>query len=109
MTYSEFRDAAWKDAPPLRKRIVGRVVFDGLVDAAVSQWDCCRVDARELLGRVRATHEKASGMTQQEYGFIWIFLLSAAASALIQWLIKRWLDRHFTADDVEAWRAEMTR
>lgn len=114
MTLQEMRDAAWKAAPVLRKRMVGRETFDELVDAAVANWDgdyMATVDrakyAGELLGRVKVTHEKASGMTQQEYGFIWVFLLVTVASAVIQWLVKRWLDRNFDSDDVQRWKAEM--
>lgn len=118
MTYAEFQQAAWSAAPPIRKRVVGRETFNELLDAAVRSWsaglmDGCLTDdhrqqyARDLLERVRSRHQVMSGQGEQEYGFIWVFLLSAVASALIQWLIKRWLDRHFTADMLQAWHQEM--
>ena len=118
MTYADFEQAAWEAAPPLRKRVVGRQTFNELLQVAVQNWagdyvNACVDDrqrqqyARELLERVRYGHMKAIGANQQEYGFIWVFLLSAVASALIQWLVQRWLDRHFTREMLQAWHVEV--
>lgn len=118
MTYAELQDAAWHDAPPIRKRVIGRQTFNELVAVTVRNWSpnsvaACSDDrllhqyARKLLEQVRAGHQEMTGQTQQEYGFIWVFLLCAVASAVIQWLIKRWLDNHFSEADLQAWQGEM--
>lgn len=117
VTYEDFEQQAWDAAPPIRKRVVGRKTFGELLRAAVASWsgdyvNACTCDTQrrqyavDLLEFVKIRHQAATGATQAEYGFIWVFLLSAAASALIQWLIQRWLDRHFTAEDIAAWRQE---
>lgn len=118
MTYAELESAAWNDAPPIRKRMAGRETFNELLAVAVRNWSpqsvaACADDrlrhqyARELLDQVRAGHQQMTGQSQQEYGFIWVFLLCAIASAVIQWLIKRWLDNHFSESDLQAWQQEM--
>lgn len=118
MTYAEFEQAAWDAAPTIRKRVAGRQTFNELLAATVQSWSpeaaaACQDDdgrrrfARELLERVRNRHQAMTGHTQQEYGFIWMFLLAAVASAVIQWLIKRWLDNHFPAEQVAAWQQEL--
>jgi len=117
MTYAEFEQAAWDAMPPIRKRVAGRHTFNELLRVATYNWcpdyvSACRTDeqrqvyARQLLEQVRHGHQTMTGATQQEYGFIWVFLLSAVASALIQWLVQRWLDNHFNRADLEAWSRE---
>ena len=118
MTLDELKADAWRSLPPIRKRLAGRLICDELVAEAVRNWsgdyiaschdDAQRVDyAKQLLEQVRHSHELRAGMTQPEYGFIWVFLLTAVASALIQWLIKRWLDNHFDAEQMQAWQREL--
>jgi len=118
MTLAELKNEAWKALPPIRKRLAGRVVCDELVTEAVRNWSSdyiasCHDEmhrrdyARLLLNQVRVSHEPRSGINQQEYGFIWVFLLMAVASAVIQWLVKRWLDRHFDAGQMQAWQQEL--
>ena len=118
MTLDELKADAWDALPPIRKRLAGRLVCDELVTEAVRNWSsdyvaAChdnvqRADyARQLLGQVRQSHELRAGMTQPEYGFIWMFLLMAVASSVIQWLVKRWLDRHVTREQMDAWQREL--
>lgn len=118
MTYAEFEQAGWESMPPIRRRVCGRERFNELLALTIRNWspdyiDACHDDvhrrryARELLDRVRHDHQQITGMGQQEYGFIWVFLLCAVASAVIQWLVKRWLDNHFNRDMLQAWQREV--
>lgn len=118
MTLSELKAEAWRAMPAIRKRLVGRETCDELVAEAVRHWSCdfvaaCHDEtqrqdyARRLLDQVRITHELRSGINQQEYGFIWMFLLMAVASSVIQWLVKRWLDNHVTREQMDAWQQEL--
>jgi len=118
MTLDELKADAWASLPPIRKRLAGRAICDELVTEAVRNWSgdyiaACHGEtqrndyARQLLEQVRKSHELRAGMTQPEYGFIWVFLLTAVASAVIQWLIKRWLDNHFDAEQMQAWQREV--
>ena len=118
MTLDQLKAQAWKALPPIRKRLAGRMTCDELVAEAVRNWSsdyvaACQDDvqrrdyARQLLERVRQSYEIRSGIREQDYGFVWMFLLMAVASAVIQWLVQRWLDRHFTAEQMQAWQQEL--
>lgn len=118
MTLADLQADAWHDLPPVRKRLAGRQLVGELVVEVVRNWSCgyaaaCHDDAhrqdyaRRLLAQVRESHETRAGMTQPEYGFIWIFLLTTVASAVIQWMIKRWLDNHVSAEQMDAWQSEL--
>lgn len=118
MTLNELKAAAWYALPPIRKRVAGRAVVSDLVAVCVMHWEpeylaACqdndqrRVYERALLEAVRRAYQPISGHEPQEYGFIWIFLLSAVASALIQWLVKRWLDNHFNREQMAKWKREL--
>lgn len=118
MTLSELNAAAWDALPPIRKRVAGRSVVNDLVALCVMHWEpeylaACqdndqrRVYERALLEAVRRAYQPISGHEPQEYGFIWIFLLSAVASALIQWLVKKWLDNHFDRQQIVNLKREL--
>lgn len=118
MTLNDLRTEAWKALPPIRKRLVGRTTVDDLVTIAVHNWEgeylaACvdntqrRVYSAALLQAVKRAHQPVSGHDPQEYGFIWMFLLSAIASAVIEWLVKWWLDRRANRDLMAQWKREM--
>lgn len=119
MTLDELKDAAWAALPPIRKRVAGRNVVDDLVSLCVMNWEpeylaACQdndqrnVYERALLQAVKRGYQPISGHEPQEYGFIWVFLLAALASAVIQWLVKRWLDNHFPNEQMAQWKRELT-
>lgn len=118
MTLDDLREEAWKALPPIRKRLVGRETVNELVTIAVHNWEgdylaACADNAQRqvyvsaLLQAVKRAHQPVSGHEPQEYGFIWVFLLSAVASALIQWLVKWWLDRNFNRECMAQWKREL--
>jgi hypothetical protein len=118
MTLDELKADAWASLPPIRKRLAGRAVCDELVTEAVRNWSgdylaACKDEAhlqdyvRQLVNMVRVSHQPRSGISTQEYGFVWMFLLMAVASAVVQWLVKRWLDNHFDAEQMQAWQREV--
>jgi hypothetical protein len=118
MTLDELKAEAWKSLPPIRKRLAGRIACDELVVEAVRNWSsdfvaAChdethrREYAQQLVNMMRVSHQPRSGISQQEYGFIWMFLLMAVASAVVQWLVQRWLDNNVTREQMDAWQREV--
>lgn len=118
MTYADLEAQAWAALPPIRKRLAGRGAVNDLLRVAVRNWSgeylaTCRDDrhrqqyARDLLGRVQQGYASASGIAPGEYGFVWVFILQAVASALIQWLVAWWLERHANRVLIEGWQQEM--
>jgi hypothetical protein len=97
------QDYVWRRIG-VRKFIAGRDRVDELVEASIANWDSAAVDSvanmKELevviqgmvLG-VKRTHEMLGRQSgKEEYGFIWIILLQALASAVVQILIKWWFE-----------------
>lgn len=118
MTLDDLRDEVWQSMPPVRKRLVGRETVNELVTIAVYNWEgdylaACADNAQRqvyvsaLLQAVKRAHQPVSGYETQEYGFIWMFLLSAVASAVIQYLVKWWLDRNLNRECMAQWKREM--
>jgi hypothetical protein len=119
MTYADLQSEVWRAMPPLRKRIAGREVVDDFVTLAVQNWsgeylEACadnrqrNVYAAALLGQLKRGHQAVSGAEPTEYGFLWVFLLQAVAAAVIEWLIKWWLDRRANRVLLAGWQQEMT-
>ncbi len=99
MTLKQIQDSCWNDLPPLRKRMAGRAAVDDIVSAAISNWNS---EALAAYGVERYSNELSARVGrygEATYGFIWVFILQAVASAVIQWLIKRWLENHSSIDE----------
>lgn len=120
MTFAELQEQCWQSLPPLRKRLVGRDTVNDFVSLAIQNWQgeylaaCQDNDERgvyvhAMLGNVKRMHQAASPYESTEYGFIWIFFLQAVAVAVIQWLVKWWLDRNANRVLIEGWREELTK
>jgi hypothetical protein len=118
MTLQTMQEIAWQSLPPIRKRMVGRATVNDLVVCAIHNWEgeylaaCAdnnqrQVYARGLLQAVKRAHQPISGYEAQEYGFIWVFLLQAVATALIQWLVEWWLKSHANRVLIEGWKREL--
>lgn len=102
MTFSDLEAECWDALPPIRKRLAGRDSVRQMLADAVCEMDvdaiaACRGDADlgayqdALLERIR---KRQMG---QEYGFVFLsIILTAVLVAVIQWLVKRWLDNHFS-------------
>lgn len=88
----------------VRKFIVGRDRVNDLVEAAVANWDGeavssakdkseLKIVAAGMIVGIKRTHEMLSeSESNQEYGFIWVILLQALVGAIVQILIKWWLE-----------------
>lgn len=87
----------------VRRLVAGRKRIDELVEAAVANWDSqavanakdhtqLAVVAESMIVGVKRTHQMLGDHQIEEYGFIWAILLQALASAVIQILIKWWLE-----------------
>lgn len=118
MTLDGLKDIAWASLPPLRKRLVGRAAVNDLLTCAIHNWEgeylaaCAdnsqrQVYVRSLLQAVKRAHQPVSGYDAQEYGFIWVFILQAVATALIQWLVEWWLQNRSNRVLIEGWKREM--
>lgn len=113
MTFNELVDECWDALPPIRKRLVGRSAVRRMVGDCVQEWDSegvasCQdgVDLRlyedAMIERIQMRRS-----ANQEYGFVLAsILLTAVLVAVIQWLVTKWLDNHFSAEDIVRWRQE---
>jgi hypothetical protein len=119
MTLADLQEQCWASLPPLRKRIVGRETVNDFVTLAVENWEgeylnACQdnrqrgVYTHALLGHMKRLHQAASPYEAKEYGFLWTFLLQAVAVAVIEYIVKWWLDRRANRVLLAGWKAEMT-
>lgn len=107
-----------RDRLPLRARLVGRERLCDVVMMAITEWPiddllaCGRGSAEEekCLDRIRSsvgrTYEAVHGH-EKNYGFIWSFVLSAAVSAIIQVILKWWLDKRANRMRMAIWQHSM--
>lgn len=107
MTFEDLAVECWFDLPPIRKRLAGRDAVRQMLADAVCEMDANAIAAcgsdvdvkayeAALLERVKARH------VGQEYGFVFMsIILTAILVAVIQWLVKRWLDNHFSVADMQ--------
>lgn len=114
MTLDDLVNECWADLPPVRKRLAGRDAVRLIVVNAVQEWSpeylmACQdnaqrdVYASDMIRRLRRRHEG-----QQEYGFaIMSIIMVALISAVVQWLVKWWLDRNVNRVLMAGWKMEM--
>lgn len=114
MTIDELVDKMWGDLPPIRKRLAGRDAVRRIVVDAVQEWSpeylmACQDNAQRDVYAADLTKRLERRYTgQQEYGFaIMTVILVALISAVVQWLVKWWLDRNFNREQMQAWQREM--
>jgi hypothetical protein len=100
--------------------MIGRQTADDLVQLTVENWEPEHLNhahddaARQavclsMLASVKRGHQLASGKEPQEYGFIWMFLLQMLAAAVIEILLKWWLERASNRVWLVTMKAELTR
>ena len=88
----------------VRKFLVGRQEVDLLPRLTVEDWQSEYYNAADsdlerqivadgTLVAVKRMHQVVGGYGEREYGMIWTLLLSAVASAIIQVVLKWWLER----------------
>lgn len=119
MKIDELKQYAWNRLG-VRKHLAGRKAVFDLVEAAVQNWEpeylrhCDTEQSREsyavaLLGHVKRVYQVGGDYGNAEYGFIWVFILSSIASALIRILIEWWLNRKENQVFMDEMKAELTR
>jgi hypothetical protein len=120
MTLADLQEQCWAALPPIRKRLVGRDTVNDFVALAVENWAgeylaACQdneqrgVYVHALLNHIKRGHQLSTGREPAEYGFIWAFLLQAVAVAVVQWLVKWWLDRRANRALMAVWQHELTK
>lgn len=113
MTLDDLTDECWADLPPVRKRIAGKDAVRAMLENAIREWDTEAITAcqgpADLDAYGVALVDRVKARRQQEYGFaLMSILLTAVLIAVVQWLVKWWLDRNFNRFMVVAWQREMT-
>lgn len=114
MTLDEFFEMCWRDLPPIRRHMAGRIAVKKLFSDALIEFDveeiakCKTPDDYQqyegvLLGKIK---QRAYG--GDRYGFaIAVFILMAVASAVIQWIVLWWLNHITKRPEMEALRREL--
>lgn len=109
MTADDLFEECWEDLPPIRRWIAGKAAVRQMFDDTLREWNtaelaACRTDYQvELYERnLRSRVERRSA---DKYGFVILtVVLIAVVSAVISWLVQRWLDHQFPRDEFEAMR-----
>jgi hypothetical protein len=87
----------------VRKFLVGRSRVDQLVEAAVSNWDqeaiknCKNQEQLDIVAEgmaigIKRTDQMLGSHNTEEYGFVWAILLQALVAAIVQIMLKWWLE-----------------
>lgn len=116
MTPADLKQQVWKSLGP-RKWLVGRSQVDLLTQLSVENWhsdymqsasnDAERqVVCTNMLADVKRMHQAVGGYGEREYGMIWTLLLSAVASAVIQVILKWWLEKRVNRVMLLVWQQE---
>ena len=103
MTIEGLQQHVWQRLG-VRKFLVGRQEVDLLTRLTVENWQSEYYNAPDsdlerqivadgTLVAVKRMHQVVGGYGEREYGMIWTLLLSAVASAIIQVVLKWWLER----------------
>jgi hypothetical protein len=102
-TLSEVQGIVWKKLG-IRKYVAGREMVNDLVEITIANWDHealssakdeveRQIVANGMLLGIKRSHEMLGRYdARQEYGFLWAILLQALVGAIVQILIKWWLE-----------------
>jgi hypothetical protein len=102
---------------PIRARVLGRERLGEIVDLAVARWpayellSCGRGSSQEeevlqsLMQEV-SVRCSATAAKQQTYGFVWMFLMSAVVSAVVQAVLRWWLESSANRAMLRVWQQE---
>jgi hypothetical protein len=116
VTPADLKQHVWKQLGP-RKWLVGRCQVDLLTQLAVENWQSDfmqaadsdlerQIVAQATLADIKRMHQAVGGYGDREYGMIWTLLLSAVASAIIQVMVKWWLERRANRVMLMVWQQE---
>jgi hypothetical protein len=104
----------------MRKFLVGRETCNDFVQLAVENWageflwhaqddDERRIVSGVIVNDIKRAHQVISGREAAEYGMVWALVLQAVASAVVQLILKWWLDRRANRVLLAVWKQEATR
>jgi len=116
MTPSDFKAHVWKRLGP-RKWLAGRSQVDLLTQLAIENWQTDLYEAadsdleraivaQQTVATVKRLHQAVGGYSEREYGMIWIILLSGLLSALVQIMLKWWLEKRSHRVLLLVWQQE---
>ncbi len=119
MTLSDLQTYVWRRLG-MRKFLVGRATCDDFVQLAVENWAGQfmkhALDQRErnvvsgvIVADIKRAHQVMSGRESAEYGMIWALVLQAVASAVVQLILKWWLERRANRVLLAVWQQEATK
>ncbi len=119
MTLHDLQTYVWRRLG-MRKFLVGRATCDDLVQLAVENWageflrhaqndEERQIVAGVMVNDIKRAHQVTSGRDTQEYGIWWAFVLQAAASAIVQLIIRWWMDRRANRVMLAVLKQELTR
>lgn len=100
-----------RERMPLRARAIGRAKLRSIVAETVAHWPTptlmgCRPGSREEHLALSAAETAVCHALERRYGFIWTLLLSAVVSAVIQQVLRWWIERRENQEQIEVWRRE---
>lgn len=116
MTLDDLVAECWFDLPPIRKRLAGRDAVRRIISDAVREWSpdylvsCTHSGQQDVYAADLTKRLERRYAQQQEYGFVLMsIILVALISAVVQWLVKWWLDNHFNRELMQGWQQGMAR
>lgn len=118
MTLEDLQAHVWRRLG-VRKFLAGRDNVNDMVTLAVANWDdellnaCIDDEQRDvvcehIVTNIKRGHQAVSGHEPQEYGFIWVLLLQALASLVVQLVLRWWLQSATNRVLLIGWRNELT-
>jgi len=118
VTFDRLDDYVWRRLGP-RRVLAGRKTVRDLVQLAVENWPAemlnhCRDDAErqivvgEVVKSMKRLHVATAPDDNKTMGILWLFLLQAVASAVVQLVLKWWLESASNRVFLVAWRKDLT-
>lgn len=115
-TPADLKEYVWRRLG-IRKHLLGRHQVDLLTQLTIENWQTeyytaansdaeRQVVAEGTLVAVKRMHQAVGEYSEREYGMIWTLLLSAVASAVIQVVLKWWLERRSNQVMLMIWQQE---
>jgi len=104
VTPADLKEHVWKSLGA-RKWLVGRKEVDRLSQLAIANWATERYQAGDMAD---ATLVAMKNQHSQQYSMIWTLLLSAVASAVIQVILRWYLERRANRVMLMVWQQEGT-
>lgn len=116
MKLDDLQQHVWRRLGP-RKFLLGRKEVDLLTRLTVENWEAeyytaaATDDERQIVAdgtlvAVKRMYQAVGDYGDREYGFVWTWLLSAIASAIIQVILRWWLERRRNRVMMLIWQQE---